>query len=407
MVAPFLLPLAGLVGGLLNNNRQNKANQQGLLALARNDQARFANIERIQNMMSPTAMPKDPNVTLETMIGDTPGLLNVPSQLSVQRRNPGQARLLRQIMQGQENAKAQGMQPEINTSDSPALSQPQLMPTAASMPFRASDAQKRTMTAQQLLGMSNPQVQEKAAAQLVENLLPKIKEPKAVTPYTDLAKINIDFKNGLLTAEQFENALMGLEKGAVKSIADQFTNLTGAKVPAGFRPALDQNGQATGAVEAIPGAALDQKELQIIKKKKVIIGSLLKDIDSYENFVKKTGVKILAGNEQNKLNASYLALLMKTKEYLNLGVLNGPDLDIMKSMLRDPTSVWTAGSAMLGKGIAGFKGEDTSTFDADFFSGQLDVLRKSVKASLEEVQNVYDSGGIIPDGRTPNYVIEE
>ena len=98
---------------------------------------------------------------------------------------------------------------------------------------------------------------------------------------------------------------------------------------------------------------------------------------------------------------------MKTKEYLNLGVLNGPDLDIMKSMLRDPTSVWTAGSAMLGKGIAGFKGEDTSTFDADFFSGQLDVLRKSVKASLEEVENVYDSGGIIPDGRTPNYVIEE
>ena len=378
MVAPFLLPLAGLVGGLLNNNRQNKANQQGLLALARNDQARFANIERIKNMMSPTAMPKDPNVTLETMIGDRPGLLNVPSQLSVQRRNPGQARLLRQIMQGQENAKEQGMQPEVNTLDSPALSQPQLMPTAASMPFRASDAQKRTMTAQQLLGMSNPQVQEKAAAQLVEDLLPKIKEPKAVTPYTDLAKINIDFKNGLLTAEQFENALMGLE-----------------------------NGQPTGAVEAIPGAALDQKELQIIKKKKVIIGSLLKDINSYEDFVKKTGVKILAGNEQNKLNSSYLSLLMKTKEYLNLGVLNGPDLDIMKSMLRDPTSVWTAGSAMLGKGIAGFKGEDTSTFDADFFSGQLDVLRKSVKASLEEVENVYDSGGIIPDGRTPNYVIEE
>ena len=59
MVAPFLLPLAGLVGGLLNNNRQNKANQQGLLALARNDQARFANIERIKNMMSPTAMVID------------------------------------------------------------------------------------------------------------------------------------------------------------------------------------------------------------------------------------------------------------------------------------------------------------------------------------------------------------
>lgn len=60
-------------------------------------------------------------------------------------------------------------------------------------------------------------------------------------------------------------------------------------------------------------------------------------IDAYQNLIKKTGVEAFHGQNMELLVQQRRAIQLQLKELFNLGVLNGPDLDLMDSMIFDPT----------------------------------------------------------------------
>ena len=189
MVAPLLLPLAGLLGGLFMQNREARANQARLLATRNADMQRMQNIRGIQNIMGIRPQPSDPNVSTRAMVGGQPGVLeNIPSVLTAQRRDPVESGLLRTRMLGQDAARERGETVEPDMTPGPGLLAKELRATEASMPFRATDADKRTMIAQQLLGMSDPNIRENAATRLVDDLLPEPEQVTKPTPYTDMER---------------------------------------------------------------------------------------------------------------------------------------------------------------------------------------------------------------------------
>lgn len=60
-------------------------------------------------------------------------------------------------------------------------------------------------------------------------------------------------------------------------------------------------------------------------------------IDAYQNLIKTTGVEAFQGQNMELLTQQRRAIQLQLKELFNLGVLNGPDLDLMDSMIFDPT----------------------------------------------------------------------
>ena len=90
---------------------------------------------------------------------------------------------------------------------------------------------------------------------------------------------------------------------------------------------------------------------------------------------------------------------------MNLGVLNGPDLEIMERMIKDPTSWMTAGSSFLAGAIRFFDGDtrNQQQLQKEFFGNQLDQLRKTIQQSRETMLDVYKDTGIIPGVNVPSY----
>ena len=65
--------------------------------------------------------------------------------------------------------------------------------------------------------------------------------------------------------------------------------------------------------------------------------SLEKSIAQFETLLDTTGVQRF-GPESKQLSTAYNKLLLEAKEFFNLGVLNGPDLELMQKIVSDPTS---------------------------------------------------------------------
>ena len=79
-------------------------------------------------------------------------------------------------------------------------------------------------------------------------------------------------------------------------------------------------------------------------KKHRTMGQIQASINAYRGFLEEFGMEppIFGGQERQKLETGHTVLLMHLKELFNLiGVLNGPDLEIMTDMMGDPTG-WTA-----------------------------------------------------------------
>lgn len=70
---------------------------------------------------------------------------------------------------------------------------------------------------------------------------------------------------------------------------------------------------------------------------------LMQGLDDYEKLFKDTGTssfaRMLPGQKNDALSTAHRDLQMQMKELYNLGVLNGPDLELMNQILLDPTSV--------------------------------------------------------------------
>lgn len=77
---------------------------------------------------------------------------------------------------------------------------------------------------------------------------------------------------------------------------------------------------------------------------------LMKSLDDYEKMFADGGSTMRPGTRKDALSTAHRDLQMQMKELYNLGVLNGPDLELMNSILINPTSA--GGNIMDALGIA-------------------------------------------------------
>lgn len=129
-----------------------------------------------------------------------------------------------------------------------------------------------------------------------------------------------------------------------------------------------------------PGATAGQ-----FKTKMLSVKNLEDAITAYENELKTTGPTVLPAKGA-KLKATFTDLQMKTKALFELGVITGPDMQILQGAITDPTTI--RGSMMLGK---------------DALMEQLGVLRSAAERSKNNLKEVYgQSEGEAPKPSTPS-----
>jgi len=96
-------------------------------------------------------------------------------------------------------------------------------------------------------------------------------------------------------------------------------------------------------------------------------------ISDYQAKIKNFGVKEFANpNKRAEMGNAYNNMMLQAKEAYNLGVLNGPDYDILQKVVRDPTNV------------------SSLAFANNALSKQADSLRKTAS---DIVRNAYLSQG--------------
>ena len=115
-------------------------------------------------------------------------------------------------------------------------------------------------------------------------------------------------------------------------------NQGGFKVPAGYM--LDP-ANPDGGVTPIPGGPQDPKiKLRNDYNKSMdTIGRMSDAFNTYRTELSKHGTKLVPGKAHATLSGAHKNLLLETKELFKLGVLAGPDMDLMEAVLMDPTSI--------------------------------------------------------------------
>lgn len=153
----------------------------------------------------------------------------------------------------------------------------------------------------------------------------------------------------------------------------------GGKPPPGYRWTPD------GSLSAIPGGPGDK--LSESQNKQVLgVQNLRNAITEYRDALKSfpaTGV--ISPDQRARMGTYYNNMMLQAKEAYQLGVLNGPDLDILTSVITDPRSV---------------KGMITSKSALDQQAGNLDQLMQKIGETSSVVrprmnkENIVDFGSL-------------
>jgi len=80
----------------------------------------------------------------------------------------------------------------------------------------------------------------------------------------------------------------------------------------------------------------------ILQKKEVVFAQVGVALDRFDEKLEEFGMEVWPGANKGELSSAYMTMLMQMKEFLNLGVLNGPDMMVIKGMVMDPTDPTTA-----------------------------------------------------------------
>jgi hypothetical protein len=132
---------------------------------------------------------------------------------------------------------------------------------------------------------------------------------------------------------------------------------SGFKVPEGYRrdPANQDR------VVPIPGGPKEEK----YRAGKLKLEQVQQSVDNYESLLDKYGSEIWPGKPKEELASSYTDLLLEMKELYNLGVLNGPDLELMQKVITDPTSM------------------SAQVFSSETLKAPLELVKKKIKSAIE------------------------
>lgn len=127
-----------------------------------------------------------------------------------------------------------------------------------------------------------------------------------------------------------------------------------------------------------------------VKRKAALntVGRMQDGLDRYRKILGKHGAEVMPGPDKMELKAAYTNLLMEGKELFNLGVLNGPDLEIMQQYMQDPTTLRAKGYEAVG-GLEGF-------------ARQLDQVQEKLDAARIRAEGLYGPGKSdkVPAGST-------
>lgn len=109
-----------------------------------------------------------------------------------------------------------------------------------------------------------------------------------------------------------------------------------------YLPRAQAAGKQAPRAQAGAGGADRQKKIQAL-------ANASDALDSFERTLATTGSTIQPGAAKDALQTDYENLQLQMKEMYNLGVLNGPDLALMRRVVGDPTSL-TGRAMALGRG---------------------------------------------------------
>lgn len=138
----------------------------------------------------------------------------------------------------------------------------------------------------------------------------------------------------------------------------------------------------TNQLPGTPGA-LTGANLTDAQKAAMAYESLNAGFDMYDKVFKETGGTVIPGKGKDALLTARRYLQLQMKELFNLGVLNGPDLQLMDQMLMDPTSF--ANNALDAMGAADLNAR---------FAANLEQVRTLMRNMVEPKLNAM--GGAAP-----------
>lgn len=177
---------------------------------------------------------------------------------------------------------------------------------------------------------------------------------------------------GTYTVDEL-NAKYGSEWGVAHGdLKDEYKS---AYNPSGNKPKLEPK-----EVQKLDKELRSTDEYKSLNKSNKSLSALLE----FERIWKESGEDLdFIGKDVGKLRTSYRTALLELKEYFNLGVLNGPDLQIMEEIMPDPTSLSERGAALIGRG------------GADAVTAGIENLKKQLYSSIDEryetINEIYGS----------------
>ena len=146
---------------------------------------------------------------------------------------------------------------------------------------------------------------------------------------------------------QVYSAYLKAQEGDYVVVGNQLVDRKSGKVifsaPTSKSGTITRFNPETGQMEIIQSndlSGLNLTSSNETQAQKVVLASkgLMKGFEEYQRLFKEGGAAVLPGTQKDALLLSRRNLQMQMKELFNLGVLNGPDLDLMDQMIVDATS---------------------------------------------------------------------
>jgi hypothetical protein len=250
--------------------------------------------------------------------------------------------------------------------------------------------------------LSEKRAKELAAKKAEQDLIASQQKTSGTEPIQPYQRAQLDQP----TAEQrtFESSYLlgwlqehGVTKPTAKDIKNAFEDYRKSLAPRIQVPGVDvplptnvaaQRVDIAGQTAAAQTAARPPANQAVLKSKTLELKNLEDAVNSYQKELEVTGPTFLPGKGA-KLKTQFTNLQMLTKSLFALGVITGPDMQILEGAITDPT---------------GPKGNFLGT---KALLEQLEVMKAVVKRSKANLEEVYGTGGTTPPGGPPDDATHE
>lgn len=192
----------------------------------------------------------------------------------------------------------------------------------------------------------------------------------------ELAVKKFDLQSELTRAQ-----IKKLQRDSTLDNPEKFENMTNpgtgetvavVKGSPGQKEAAKEGFVLSGAFKPDNKGKFTIKQINDANKVDTAFTAVSQELDNFKRLVQKTGVSVVPGQDKDAIIQARTNIQLQMKELFNLGVLNGPDLELMEKLIFDPSSASAVGSRALGIiGIGeGFESRAVAS---------IDELKKSLK----------------------------